>query len=66
MNKILVAASVMVLSFPVFAKKPPTTDFVNEIEAAINSTGEVSTSLDITCPAQSASGRVLVTHADYT
>ncbi|MDJ2425940.1 DUF2850 domain-containing protein, partial [Salmonella enterica] len=66
MNKILVAACVMVLSFPVFAKKTPTTDFVNEIEAAINSTGEVSTSLDITCPAQSASGRVLVTHADYT
>lgn len=66
MNKTLVAACVMVLSFPVFAKKSPTIDFVNDIETAINSTGEVSTSLDITCPAQSASGRVLVTHADYT
>lgn len=66
MNKTLVAACVMVLSFPVFAQKSPTADFFNEIETAINSTGEVSTSLDITCPAQSASGRVLVTHADYT
>lgn len=66
MNKTLIVACVMVLSFPVLAKKSPSADFVNEIEKAINSTGEVSTSLDITCPAQSASGRVLVTHADYT
>lgn len=66
MKKTLVAACVMVLSFSVLAKKSSTADFVNEIESAINSTGEVTTSLDITCPAQSASGRVLVTHADYT
>ncbi|WP_411901078.1 hypothetical protein, partial [Salmonella enterica] len=47
-------------------KKKPTTEFVNKIEEEIKSTGGVSTCLDITCPAQSASGRVLVTHADYT
>lgn len=66
MNKTLVAACVMALSFPVFAKETPTQAFVNDIEKAINSNGDVSTSLDITCPAQSASGKIVVTYADYS
>ncbi|MBJ8670240.1 hypothetical protein I5373_02685 [Citrobacter koseri] len=65
MTKAALAFVIMVFSLPALAKQTLTDDFVKEIETAINSTGEVSTSVDIDCPAKSASGKVLVTHVDY-
>lgn len=65
MTKTVMALIIAAISFPVFAKNSLTDEFVRDIKSAIESNGEISSSIDIVCPAQSASGKVLVTHADY-
>jgi hypothetical protein len=65
MTKTVMALIFAAISFPVFAKNSITDEFVNDIKSAIESNGVTSSSIDIVCPAQSASGKLLVTYASY-
>lgn len=65
MTKTVIALVFAAISFPAFAKTSLTDGFVNDIKLAIESNGVTSSSIDIVCPAQSASGKLLVTYASY-
>lgn len=65
MNKTVMALIIAAISFPVLSKSSLTGDFVKDVQSAIDSNGESSSSIDIVCPAQSASGKLLVTYASY-
>ncbi|WP_075202113.1 MULTISPECIES: hypothetical protein [Serratia] len=65
MTKTIMALIIAAISFPVFSKDSLTGNFVSGIESSIESNGEISSSIDIVCPAQSASGKLLITHVSY-
>lgn len=66
MNKILLTLAVVALSFSAIAKDNAlTTSFVSEVKKAADSDGQLTETLNVKCPAPSASGRFLITKSDY-
>lgn len=65
--KYKVLAVGLILMLPQFAsaKDNLATKFVNEVKTAADGNGEVNASIDIECPAKSASGKILVSKASY-
>lgn len=65
MFKAVTVLLIAAVTFPVLGRQTLTNDFLKDVELAMDSNGEIYSSVDIECPAPSASGKLLVTHASY-
>ncbi|WP_285130907.1 hypothetical protein [Leclercia adecarboxylata] len=58
-------ALLLAVPLTTFAKQNQATSFVNDIKTAADGNGEINASIDIECPAKSASGKVIISKASY-
>lgn len=66
MNRCLLIVLISLISFSTTAKTiSPAELFVSEVKRAIESDGNIQKSIDVSCPAPSASGTFLLTKATY-
>lgn len=66
MNRFFLLVIVSLLSFSINAKtSKPAESFVSEVKKAIESDGKIQQSIEVSCPAPSASGTFLLTKATY-
>ncbi len=63
--KLLVVGLLLVVPQLAVAKDNIATSFVNEIKTAADGDGSVNAAIDIDCPVQSASGKVIMSKASY-
>lgn len=67
MKTLAIALVISVITFPALAKENKlTANFVNEIRESADSNEPISASLELSCLAPSASGRLIVTKPSYT
>ncbi|MBK0095272.1 hypothetical protein IBT49_04745 [Erwinia sp. S63] len=66
MNRLFLLVIVSLLSFSTNANtSKPAESFVSEVKKAIESDGKIQQSIEVSCPAPSASGTFLLTKATY-
>lgn len=65
MNKFIILVLVSLSALPAIAKNTVAENFIENVKKAADTNGEISTSVNVICPAPSASGVLLLTHADY-
>lgn len=65
MNRYYMVFIAFFIPFSVFAKNDLTGNFIKEVKMSADSEKDISTSIGISCPADSGSGRLLIKQASY-